>query len=88
MMSYTTGPDGTKYYPDGTHFGSALENAYATSAHKEALKASTLERSQLNIIYNLGVAAQSHFESEGTHHRAHDIGLLLGIVKAELEKRR
>ncbi len=77
----------TKYNEDGTHYGSSLENAYTTSALRESLGASTLNRSQLNIICNLAIAAQSHFNSVSNYSKAHDVGLLLGLVKDELESK-
>ena len=87
-MSYTTGPDGTKYYEDGTHFGSSLENAYTTDSLRKSLRPYKLEADQLNIIRRLAVAAQSHFDSVGDPSMANDVGLLLGLVNAELEKLR
>ena len=75
-----------KYNEDGTHYGSSLENAYTTSALRESLGASTLNRSQLNIIRNLAVAAQSHFDSVGNYSMANDVGLLLGLVNPELKR--
>ena len=82
-MSYTTGPDGTKYYEDGTHFGSSLENAYTTDSLRESLRPYKLDANQLNIIRNLAIAAQSHFDSVGDYNMANDVGLLLNIVNIE-----
>jgi len=85
-MSYTTGPDGTKYYEDGTRFGSSLENAYTTDSLRKSLRPYKLEADQLNIIRNLAVAAQSHFDSVGDPSMANDVGLLLGLVNPELKR--
>ncbi len=75
-----------KYNEDGTHFGSSLENAYTTDDLRKSLRPHKLETGQLNIIRNLAVAAQSHFDSVGDYSMANDVGLLLGLVNAELEK--
>ncbi len=76
-----------KYNSDGTHYGSSLENAYTTKYLKSQLGASRLNATQLRIIRNLAEAAQSHFDSVGKNSRANDVGLLLGLVKDELESK-
>ena len=83
VMGYTTAPNRTKYYEDGTHFGSSLENAYTTDSLRESLRPYKLDANQLNIIRNLAIAAQSHFDSVGDYSMANDVGLLLNIVNIE-----
>jgi len=75
-----------KYNEDGTHYGSSLENAYTTDGLRKSLRPYELETDQLNIIRNLAVAAQSHFDSVGGPSMANDVGLLLGLVNTELKR--
>jgi len=64
---------------------------YQDDLAKDSLKwdmgVPNLTDTQLRIIRNLAVAAQSHFDSVDDKALAHTTGLLLGVVETELEHR-